>query len=126
MIVGLGMDLIEIDRVRAAIERHGERILRRLFTEGERAYCERRGSTPAHYAARFAAKEAAFKALGTGWRGGIAWTDAEVRNERSGKPLLLLHRACEERARELGAVRVHLTLTHARDLAGAVVVLESD
>ena len=90
MIVGLGLDIAEIDRIEAAIVRHGAPFLERLFTPAEVAYCERHKGKYERYAARFAAKEAAMKALGTGWSHGVRWRDIEVTREPSGKPTLRL------------------------------------
>src|SRR5579871_3744290 len=91
MIVGLGVDISEIDRIEAAIQRHGRPFLERVFTPQEIAYCERHRDRAERYAARFAAKEATMKALGTGWRRGVKWTDFEVVRELSGRPGLALH-----------------------------------
>lgn len=124
MIVGLGMDLIEIPRMRAFHERWGERGLRRLFSSAELAYCLERVDAAPSLAARFAAKEAFFKAVGTGWGRGGDWRDVEVRRGERGAPELLWTGRAEAAARARGADRAHLTLTHARGTAGAVVVLE--
>ena len=90
MIIGMGVDLADVQRIRAAIERHGESLLRRLYTEKERSYCERFKNKYERYAGRFAAKEAAMKALGTGWRRGVRWVDLEVVRESGGRPTLAL------------------------------------
>jgi len=124
MIVGLGTDIIRVERMRAAIERRGERILNRLFTPAERAYCESRPHPMEHFAARFAAKEAAMKALGTGWRTGVGWSQIEVVREPSGRPLLRLTGRAAERAAELAAVAFSVSLTHDEAYAMAVVALE--
>jgi holo-[acyl-carrier protein] synthase len=127
MIVGLGMDLVDIPRIARMLETQGERAVARLFTPGEAAYAQARAEPARHFAARFAAKEAAYKALaGTEHARGIAWRDIEVAAAWDGRPLLVLHGRAAERARELGLVRAHLTLTHADAVAGAVVVLEGD
>jgi holo-[acyl-carrier protein] synthase len=127
MIVGSGVDLAEVPRVRQAIERYGERFLRRIYTEREIAYSERRGVTRfERYAARFAAKEAGMKAIGTGWRHGIAWTDFEVSNLPSGRPTLLFHGVAAQFAERLGVRNVALSLTHTAETALAVVVLEGE
>lgn len=122
MIVGLGIDLAEISRFDALLARWGERLERKLFTEGERAACHGRGRPAQHFAARFAAKEAALKALGV--PSGLAWHELEVVSSATGAPALRLSGAAEAAARRLGATRVHLTLTHAADVAAAVVVFE--
>ena len=125
MIVGTGVDLAEVDRVRKAIERFGERFLQRVFTPAEIAYVERRGSRYQRYAARFAAKEAGMKALGTGWRRGVRWQDFEVANLPSGKPTLLLHGVAARFAERQGVTAVSLSLTHTDALGMAFVVLEA-
>ena len=104
--------------------RRGERFRARVFTEGEITYCERRASKLASYAARFAAKEAAMKALGTGWADGVGWVDIEVISEANGAPALQLHGRALERMRELGAIKAHISLTHSGNLAIAEVLLE--
>ena len=105
MIVGTGVDIAETLRVEEVLNRHGERFSERLFTPEEIAYCERFKNKAERYAARFAAKEAAFKALGTGWREGVRWRDVEVTHRPSGKPELVLRGRAEELARELGVTR---------------------
>jgi holo-[acyl-carrier protein] synthase len=124
VIVGTGVDLCEVDRLRAAMERHGERFKQRVFTDREIAYSERKANRYERYAARFAAKEAGMKALGTGWRGGIAWRDFEVTNLPSGRPTLAFHGKAGEIAKKLGVRNVALSLTHTRDQAMAMVILE--
>ncbi len=126
MIVGLGIDIIEIERIREGIERFQQRFLKRFFTEIERKYCEAFQDPYPHYAVRFAAKEAAMKALGVGIFSKIPWTDFEVRNEKSGKPYLVLHGKASQRARELGARSSALSLSHNRTQACAVVILSTD
>ena len=127
MIVGLGMDLADIGRIERLLARHPERSRSKLFTPGERAYCDRKGAPGRHFAARFAAKEAAFKALsGSEEARLIGWQDIEVANSPlDGRPLLRLHGRAAHRASELGVTRVHVTLTHSEGIAGAVVVLEA-
>ena len=125
MIVAIGIDLVEISRIEDVFARRGERFRARVFTEGEINYCERRASKLASYAARFAAKEAAMKALGTGWADGVGWMDIEVVSQQSGAPALQLHRRALERMRELGAMKAHISLTHSGNLAIAEVLLES-
>ncbi|MHB1700593.1 MAG: holo-ACP synthase [Acidobacteriaceae bacterium] len=125
MIVGTGTDLMEIDRIRASIARYGERFLRRVYTDGEIAYCRRKKNGAENFAARFAAKEAAAKALGTGISQGVGWREIEVRREPSGRPTLHFTGRAEERAARLGVRAASISLTHSRDLAMAVVILEA-
>lgn len=125
MIIGMGVDLAEVQRVRAAIERRGERILRRLFTAKERAYCERSRNKYERFAGRFAAKEAAMKALGTGWRRGIRWVDLEVVREPGGRPSLALHGQAKKTGEKLGVEHIALSITHTASLAFAQVIFES-
>ena len=124
MIVAIGIDLVEIARIEEVFARRGDRFRERVFTEGEISYCERRASKFASYAARFAAKEAVMKALGTGWAEGVGWTDIEVVSGPSGAPTLHLYRRARERLREIGATKAHLSLTHSGNLAMAEVLLE--
>ncbi len=125
MIVGLGSDLIEIARIAASIDRFGERFLTRVFTRAEIAYCTRKKNAAESFAARFAAKEAAAKALGTGISHGIAWPEIEVVREPSGRPTIQWHGRALTRASRLEVRHTHVTLTHSRELAMAVVVVES-
>lgn len=125
MIVGLGVDIAEIDRLEKAIGRYGLAFLERVFTPAEIEYCERHKSKFERYAARFAAKEASMKALGTGWRKGVRWRDIEIRNEPGGKPVLHLAGKAAEHASRLGANRFLLSMTHTGNLAYAQVILES-
>jgi holo-[acyl-carrier protein] synthase len=125
-IVGLGMDLAQIERMRGAIERRGERLLARLFTAGERAYCERRPRTRFNsYAGRFAVKEAVMKLLGTGWTRGVRWVDIEVVRHPGQAPRVELHGATARIAATQGIARVHITITHDAGIAAAVAVGES-
>lgn len=126
MIVGTGVDLVETERIRQALERYGERFFKRLYTPGEIAYCERFKNKAERYAARFAAKEAAFKALGTGWREGVRWVDVEVTHEPSGKPILTLTGRAEQLARQLGVTRAQVSISHADRYSVAQVILETD
>src|SRR6185295_16746666 len=112
MIVGVGIDVIQNERIRESITRFGPRFLNRIYTELEIAYCSSCADPTIHYAARFAAKEAGFKALGTGWAGGVKWKDVEVQRLPSGKPELHLYGEALERANSLGASRFHVSLTH--------------
>ena len=125
MIVGMGLDIAEIDRIEAAIARHGAHFLERLFTPREVAYCEKHKNKFERYAARFAAKEATMKALGTGWSRGVRWRDIEVGREPSGKPTLHLQGASREIADRLGVKNISLSITHSGNLALAQVIFES-
>jgi holo-[acyl-carrier protein] synthase len=121
-IIGLGLDATEIDRVAHTIERYGDRFIHRVFTEGEIAYCRRRRDSASSFAARFAAKEAAMKALGTGHSQGVLWRSIEV-VRRSGPPQLRFREGAARRFELLGATSSLLTLTHSRNLAIAHVML---
>ncbi len=124
MVIGIGTDLMEIARVRQSVDRFGERFLHRVFTPGEVAYCQRKKNAAESFAARFAAKEAAAKALGTGISRGVSWLEIEVVRAFGERPTIELTGRAAERARELGVARVSLSLTHSRDTAMAVVVME--
>lgn len=125
MIIGSGIDLAEVPRIRAAIERYGEKFLQRVFTPGERSYVERKANKFERYAARFAAKEAGMKALGTGWRRGVGWQDFEVANLPSGRPTLRLHGVAGQIAEKLGVRAISLSLTHTAENGMAFVIFES-
>ncbi len=125
MIIGLGVDIAEVDRIRNAIERHGATFLRRLFTQAEQEYCEQFKNKYERYAGRFAAKEAGMKALGTGWRRGVRWVDFEVLREKNGRPTLRLAGEAEKIAKQLGVKHVALSITHTEHQALAQVILES-
>lgn len=125
MMVGLGTDLIETRRVQASMDRFGKRFLQRIYTAGEIAYCLSKKNAAESFAARFAAKEAGAKALGTGISRGVSWKELEVRREASGRPTLHLSGRAAELAQALGVRRVQLSLTHTRELAMAVVVAEN-
>ncbi|HXY79407.1 MAG TPA: holo-ACP synthase [Candidatus Bathyarchaeia archaeon] len=125
MIVGSGLDIAEIDRIEAAITRHGAPFIDRLFTPEEAAYCERFKNRYERYAARFAVKEAAMKALGTGWSRGVRWRDIEVTREPGGRPGLRLQGAAREIADRLGVKHISVTITHSGNLALAQVIFES-
>ena len=124
MIVGTGVDLAEVPRIRASIERFGARFIERIYTPAEIAYVERKANRWERYAARFAAKEAGMKAIGTGWRHGVRWQDFEVANLPSGKPTLRLHGVAARVADKLGVRNVSLSLTHTAVLGMAHVILE--
>lgn len=123
MILGTGIDICEVPRLRASVERFGERFVRRIFTSREIAYVESKANRFERYAARFAAKEAGMKAIGTGWRRGVTWQDFEVLNLPSGKPTLLLHGRAREIADRQGVESVELSLTHTREQGMAFVIL---
>ncbi|MBA3321593.1 MAG: holo-ACP synthase [Pyrinomonadaceae bacterium] len=124
MIISIGIDIIEVHRVRQVLRRT-PRFVERVFTPGERAYCDRRGVVaPQHYAARFAAKEAALKALGTGWSGGLAWQDVEVVSQQTGAPTLVFHHLARELFQQSGADVAHISISHTSEHAIAQVILE--
>ena len=126
MIVGTGVDIAEVDRIRESIERFGDRFLHRVYTEGEIAYCERKNVTRYEsYAARFAAKEAGMKALGTGWNHGVRWRDIEVVRPRGQRPTIQFHGQGALFAEKLGAHNIALSITHTSEQALAHVILES-
>ena len=122
MIVGIGIDLIDVERVGKSAERFGDRFYRRIYHPRELE--QTRGNRVQYLAARFAVKEATFKALGTGWARGVRWVDVEVQNLESGKPILILHGEASERARAIGSRESHVSITHTAGQAAAVVLLE--
>jgi holo-[acyl-carrier protein] synthase len=124
MIVGTGIDLVEIDRIHHAIERYGPRFLNRVYTPAEQAYCLRKRKSAESFAARFAAKEAGAKALGTGISFGVSWLEFEVVRQFSGRPTLRFHGRAAQIAARFGVARAALSLTHTASLAQASVVLE--
>ena len=124
MIVGTGVDLAEVPRIRASIERFGDRFVQRIFTTAEIAYVERKANRYERYAARFAAKEAGMKAIGTGWKRGVTWQDFEVANLPSGKPTLRLHGMAATISAKLGVRNISLSLTHTEQFGMAHVILE--
>jgi holo-[acyl-carrier protein] synthase len=124
MLVGTGIDLTEIPRIRNSIERFGDRFLDRIFTPREKAYCLRKRNAAESFAARFAAKEAAAKALGTGISFGVTWLEIEVTREPSGRPGLVFHGRAAQIAAKLGVRNAALSLTHTKGLAMASVALE--
>ena len=126
MILGVGIDIIEVARVQGSVERFGERFLKRILLPDETAYCMLHKNPAPFIAARFAAKEAISKAFGTGIGAKLGWLDMEVVTDTHGRPALLLHGRAAARATELGVVRTHLSLTHSDASAGAVVILEAD
>src|SRR5579862_8545789 len=124
MIVGTGIDIAEVPRIAKSIERFGDRFVRRIFTEGEIRHCDSKANRVERYAARFAAKEAAMKAIGTGWNHGVTWRDVEVSRMPGGRPTISFHGKAAEFAARLGAVHVALSLSHTKEYAIAQVILE--
>jgi holo-[acyl-carrier protein] synthase len=120
-LISLGLDFVEVSRVRGMLEKNGDRFKERVFTEEESAYCDSCASPAIHYAARFAAKEAVAKALGTGLAEGVLWREIEVRRDARGVPSIALHGAAAEKARALGIREWRISLTHTAELAGASV-----
>jgi holo-[acyl-carrier protein] synthase len=124
MILGTGVDIAEVPRIRKSVERFGDRFLRRIFTDGEILYCEQKASRFESYAARFAAKEAGMKALGTGWSRGVCWRDIEVVRPKGQRPTIQLHGEAAAIAVQLGAKNIALSITHTSEQALAHVILE--
>jgi len=124
MIVGTGIDIAEVPRIRQSIERFGARFIERIYTPGEIRYCDSKANRFERYAARFAAKEAAMKALGTGWNHGVRWRDCEVTRLAGGRPTITFHGKAAEFAAKLGAKNAALSLTHTAEQAIAQVILE--
>jgi len=124
MLVGTGIDMVEIDRIAHSIERYGDRFLTRIFTEGEIAYCQAKKNSAESFAARFAAKEAGAKALGTGIQHGVTWKELEVRREPGRRPNLYLSGRAQQIADRMGVRRISLSLTHSDTTAMAAVHLE--
>ncbi len=126
MIVGIGVDIVEVERIRRATARHGGRFIGRVFTREEAEYCRLCAEPEQRFATRFAAKEAALKALGVGWAQGLQFLEVEVRNDERGAPSVYFSGRARRVAEQLGARRVHVSMTHHRDFAIAQVVLEDD
>jgi holo-[acyl-carrier protein] synthase len=124
MIIGTGVDIVEIARFRKVVERLKDRFILRVFTAAEQQFCNARRDPIPHFAARFAAKEALFKALGTGWAKGVTWLDVEVLRERQDAPTMTLHGEALRYSETMGAQKVHLSLSHSEQLAVAMVILE--
>jgi holo-[acyl-carrier protein] synthase len=124
MIIGSGIDMVEIRRIQDSIDRYGSRFLRRIYTADEQAYCQRKRNAAESFAARFAAKEAGAKALGTGISYGVSWLEIEVIREPSGRPSLRFHGRAAQIASRMRCARAALSITHTADLAAASVVLE--
>ena len=125
MIVGTGIDIAEVPRIRHAIERFGKRFIERIYTKGEIRYCDSKANRIERYAARFAAKEAAMKALGTGWNHGVRWRDCEVVRFPGGRPTMRFHGKAGEFAAKLGVKNIALSISHTEEQAIAQVILES-
>src|ERR1700730_9230149 len=124
MILATGVDLAEVARIREAIGRYGDRFIRRIYTDGEIAYVERKANRFERYAGRFAAKEAGMKAIGTGWKRGVRWQDSAVSNLPSGRPTLRLHGEAARIAEKLGVKTIALSITHTSELGMGHVILE--
>ncbi len=125
MIYGVGIDLVQLSRVQRMIDKFGRKFINRIFTDNEIEYSEQRPKSKyQHYSARFAAKEALFKAFKGDWKSGIVWKDIEVINEERGNPVLVLHGAAAQIQKRLGITRLEVSLTHTRDSATAVVIAE--
>jgi holo-[acyl-carrier protein] synthase len=124
MIVGMGIDVAEVQRIQAVIESQKERFLRRVYTPDEAAYCEQFKNKYERYAGRFAVKEAAMKALGTGWSRGVRWVDLEVVRQRGSRPTLVLRGEAKKIADALGVKNIAVSITHTADQALAQVILE--
>jgi holo-[acyl-carrier protein] synthase len=125
MIIGTGVDIAEVPRIRETIERFGDRFLTRIFTEGEIRYCEGKANKCERYAARFAAKEAGMKALGTGWSRGVRWRDIEVVRPRGQRPTIQFYGQAAVIAAKLGTKTINLSITHTSEQALAHVILEN-
>jgi holo-[acyl-carrier protein] synthase len=125
MIIGTGVDIVEIERLRKIIDRLKDRFIVRVFTAGEQKYCRNHRNPLPHFAARFAAKEAVFKALGTGWAKGVTWLDVDVRREGQDAPTIVLHGEAQRLSASKGVHKVHLSLSHSEQWAVAMVILET-
>jgi holo-[acyl-carrier protein] synthase len=125
MIIGTGIDIAEVPRIRQAVKRFGNRFLHRIYTAGEIRYCDSKANRFERYAARFAAKEATMKALGTGWNQGVRWRDCEVSRQPGGRPTISFHGKAAEIAARLGVRNAALSISHTADLAIAHVILEA-
>jgi holo-[acyl-carrier protein] synthase len=125
MIVGTGIDIAEVPRIAESIKRFGQRFIQRVFTDGEIRYCDSKANRFERYAARFAAKEAAMKALGTGWNHGVRWRDVEVAREPGRRPTIKFHGKAAEFAARLNTKNISLSITHTPEQALASVILES-
>ena len=121
-IIGIGTDITECLRIARMIERHGELFINRVYTTEEIRYCQARAQATQHFTGRWAAKEAIFKALGTGWRRGISWRDIEVTNEASGKPVVAMRGGAKEVVEQLGIAKVLVSISHCRSHATAYAI----
>lgn len=126
MLIGLGIDICRIDRVERFLERYGPRFTRRCFTPAEIEYCGQYVNNAEQFAARIAVKEAASKALGTGWRRGVHWKNFEVAQLPSGKPFLRIHGKAAQIATEMGVQNINVSITHDAGVAAAVVIFEGE
>jgi holo-[acyl-carrier protein] synthase len=126
MILGIGVDIVEVDRIQSAVERHGSSFVQRVFTPDEADYCRLSPHPEQRFSTRFAAKEAALKALGTGWAQGLQFVDVEVLNNDAGAPSIRLHGKAAERARKMGVESILVSLSHHHDFAVAQVLLEGE
>ena len=126
MIIGIGVDIVELDRIGDLVARHGRRFLSKTFTSEEIAYCRSRRAPVQHFAARFAAKEAAFKSFGTGWRGGLGWKEIEVHVDQLGRPGIRLTGRAAMKARELGITEMLVSLSHCNCHAVAQVIAQGN
>ncbi len=124
MIFGIGIDIAVISRIQTSIDRFGDRFLNRVFTHAERAYCDAKGHRAQHYAVRFAGKEALLKAIGSGLRNGIHWQDMDFINDDNGKPTVQCRGVLADRLKDMRIGTIHVSFSHAGDMAVAVVVLE--
>ena len=124
MIAGMGVDIIEIERIENEIQQHGESFTTRVFTPEEIKYCETKMHRAQHYAARFAVKEAVFKALGTGWQKGVSWKDAVITNDDLGKPEVQLYGRAKELADKMGMNELLVSISHSLHYAVAVVIIQ--
>ena len=125
MIAGTGVDIVDIERIRKITEKQKSRFIDRVFTQAEQQFCNKYRDPAPHLSARFAAKEALFKALGTGWAKGVTWLDVEVQRVESAAPSMVLHGEAEKRSIRLGVEHVHLSLSHSDQWAVAMVILET-
>jgi len=124
MVIGTGIDIVEITRFRKILTGTGKRFMTRVFTTEEQRFCLARHDPAQHLAVRFAAKEAVFKALGTGWAKGLTWLDVEVLRQEQGAPIILLHGATQKLAASKGVMKIHLSMTHTNNWAAATAILE--
>lgn len=125
MIIGIGIDIVRVERIQRMIDRWKLRFLNRIFTPVEQSYSKKFKQPEAHLAARFAVKEAVFKSMGTGWTGGIRWTDVEVNNETSGQPKVKVHGKVKQWIHEHGVTEIHVSISHDTDYSIAQVILSN-